>query len=45
MPGTFLQIYILNQAEHHKKKTFKKEYLGCFRNSNFNTMKSICLTG
>ena len=37
--------YILNQEQHHKRKSFKEEYLELLRNSELNMMKNICSTG
>ena len=37
--------YILNQEEHHRKKTFREEYLSCLKNLKSNSMRNIYLNG
>lgn len=36
--------YILNQKEHHRKKTFMDEYKKCWMSPEFNTMINIFST-
>lgn len=35
--------YILKQEKHHKKKSFKEEYIEMLENFKLNTKKNICL--
>lgn len=37
--------YIINQKEHHRKRTFKEEYIELLKNMKLNTMRNICLNG
>ena len=37
--------YILNQEAHHKKKSFREEYISFLKNLKLNMMKNIYLNG